>query len=164
MKFAINNAIENLSRLKYLMKGDLRALFVELICMLLNTSTSDKNFIQTTAKELSFGIISDIISNNCQMIVKFDEYQSLVKYEMSAVFCSDSDDLNLGDQVICLKNGHWKVIPVKHWDKLSNTGFGYRYFFFSTFLVYILNWKRKLSFKTVFFPKLDFCLNLHFWK
>ena len=41
---------------------------------------------------------------------------------MSAVFCSDSDDLNVGDQVICLKNGHWKVIPVKHWDKLSNTG------------------------------------------
>ena len=122
MKFAINNAIENLSRLKYLMKGDLRALFVELICMLLNTSTSDKNFIQTTAQELSFGIISDIISNNCQMIVKFDADQSLVKYEMSAVFCSDFDDLNVGDQVICLKNGHWKVIPVKHWDKLSNTG------------------------------------------
>ena len=124
MKFAINNAIENLSRLKYLMKGDLRALFVELICMLLNTSTSDKNFIQTTAKELSFGIISDIFSNNCQMIVKDDADQSLVTYEMSAVFCSD--DLNLGDQVVCLKNGHWKVIPVKHWDKLSNTGFGYR--------------------------------------
>ena len=79
MKFAINNAIENLSRLKYLMKGDLRALFVELICMLLNTSTSDKNFIQTTAQELSFGIISDIISNSCQMIVKFDADQSLVK-------------------------------------------------------------------------------------
>jgi len=59
MKFAINNAIENLSRLKYLMKGDLRALFVELICMLLNTSASDKNFIQTAAKELSFGIISE---------------------------------------------------------------------------------------------------------
>merc|ERR550534_2493143 len=107
------------------MKGDLRALFVELICMLLNTSTSDKNFIQTTAKELSFGIISDIISNNCQMIVKFDADQCLVKYEMSAVFCSDFGDLNIGDQVICLKNGHWKVIPVKHWDKLSNTGFGY---------------------------------------
>ena len=41
---------------------------------------------------------------------------------MSAVFCSDSDDLNVGDQVICLKNGHWRVIPVQHWDKLSNTG------------------------------------------
>ena len=46
---------------------------------------------------------------------------------MSAVFCSDSDDLNVGDQVICLKNGHWKVIPVKHWDKLSNTGTVYTY-------------------------------------
>ena len=111
--------------------GDNSRLFIELVCLHMSSSFKndvsnskplpevDRNFLVASSSNITLGKVECIGELNATINTCNQKFQ-VVKHEVL-----QHSDLAIDDIVICSKQSFWKVIPIKHWKKLSNSAFGF---------------------------------------